>query len=354
MPAEVFPPGEYLRDELSERGWSERDFAEILDRPTQAVSEILNGRKQITAHTAIALAQALGTSPDLWLNLQTAYDLHEARSQQASPSPVSRRARLRALVPVAELRRRGWLPDTSDVGELEDGVKTLLGIRELDQTPVFAAAARRVDAKVAFTPQQTAWLARFRYLAATRKVAQFDAAAIETLAADIVHRIHGPEDLAKLESWLSECGIVLITLLPLRACKLDGAAMMLEGGTAAIGLTSRGDRMDAYVFTLLHEMAHLHLGHLKDVGLRVDEDLSAGENVSRAEGDANRQAAEWILPQDAELPLGRPRMATVLKAADRYRIHVSFVIGRVQRTRQDWAFLRRSIPPVRNYVRFEV
>ena len=43
-PAEVFPAGEYLRDELDERGWTVTEFAAILGRPVQAVSEILNGK----------------------------------------------------------------------------------------------------------------------------------------------------------------------------------------------------------------------------------------------------------------------------------------------------------------------
>lgn len=68
-------PGDILREELSERGWSQREFAERIGRPYQAVSEIVNGRKAITAETAIRFAEALGTSPELWLNLETSYRL---------------------------------------------------------------------------------------------------------------------------------------------------------------------------------------------------------------------------------------------------------------------------------------
>ena len=74
-PAEVFPPGEYIRDELDERGWTVAELAGILDRPPQAVSEILNGKKAITAETARSIAEALGTTSELWLNLQSAYRL---------------------------------------------------------------------------------------------------------------------------------------------------------------------------------------------------------------------------------------------------------------------------------------
>lgn len=75
-PAAVFHPGEFLRDELDERGWAIAEFAEfaeIIGRPVQAVPEIINGRPSSTPETATESGHALGTSAALWLNLQTAY-----------------------------------------------------------------------------------------------------------------------------------------------------------------------------------------------------------------------------------------------------------------------------------------
>lgn len=69
-PAEVFSPGDYLRDELVERGWTEAEFAEITELPLEAVSEVLIGKREISHETALAFSQSLGTTPELWLNLQ--------------------------------------------------------------------------------------------------------------------------------------------------------------------------------------------------------------------------------------------------------------------------------------------
>lgn len=69
-PAEVFPPGDYLGDEIAERGWTEAEFAEITGLPLEAVSEILIGKREISHETAPAFSQSLGTTPELWLNLQ--------------------------------------------------------------------------------------------------------------------------------------------------------------------------------------------------------------------------------------------------------------------------------------------
>ena len=88
-PAEVFSPGEYLRDELETRGWSQRDLARILGRPVQAVNEIVNSKKRITILTAKAIGAALGTGPEVWLNLQNYYELHS--TPDADPQ-ISKRA----------------------------------------------------------------------------------------------------------------------------------------------------------------------------------------------------------------------------------------------------------------------
>jgi HTH-type transcriptional regulator/antitoxin HigA len=351
--AEVFPPGEYLRDELEERGWTEKEFAEILGRPVQVVSEILNGRKQVVPETALALGEALGTSAEMWVNLQAAYSLYGARSGRSAETDVTRRSRLRSRLPVTELRQRGWLPDTNDVEALEAAVKDFLGISDLSEEPQLVVAARRSNAEVPLTDQQVAWLARVCRLASSRQAAPFNRSATLALAIDLVHRIHDPTDLGNLEGWLADCGVVLVTLLPLKSSKLDGAVMMLEEGKPVVALTSRGDRMDGYVFTLLHELAHLLLGHLGSTGVRTDDDVLTSTEVEGPEAQANQQAEDWILPEGTLLPAGRPSMSAVLQVAASHRLHTSFVIGRMQRDRKDWALLRRSIPRVRPYVKLE-
>lgn len=87
--AEVFPPGAFVQEELEARGWSQRDLAEVLGRPLQAVNAIINGKKQITPRTARELEAALGPSAEFWLNLEIAYRLHH----EDLPDPtIARRA----------------------------------------------------------------------------------------------------------------------------------------------------------------------------------------------------------------------------------------------------------------------
>lgn len=346
-PAEVFPPSEYLREELEARGWTEVEFAQILDRPAQLVSEILNNRKEITAETALELGQALGTSAELWLNLQAVYRLSEARST-VDPSPVERRARLRNIVPVRELRKRGWIEDTDNLDDLEASICSFLRIGNLDETPFQAIAARRANDDEALTPEQTAWVARVRNLASEMEVSRFEAEALEGLAKDIPRRLADPLELPNLPCWLADVGVALVVELPLRSSKIDGASFW-TGDTPVIGLSTRGNRFDGFVFTLLHEIAHLTRGDVTKESLpRVDEDLALDDSAQGIEAEANKVAADWIFPNgldvSASLTLGR-----VLELARNNQVHSSLVIGRLQWMQKlTWNQYRRQIPRVRD------
>ncbi len=86
--AQVFPPGDFIREELEARGWTQGQLARIIGRPVQAVNAIVNAKKEITPVTAVALGAAFGTSAELWLNLETAYRL--ALAGPADPSIAAR------------------------------------------------------------------------------------------------------------------------------------------------------------------------------------------------------------------------------------------------------------------------
>jgi addiction module HigA family antidote len=68
-------PGEILRDELQELGVSAAQLARCLHIPASRVAHILHGHRPITAETALRLGRWFGTGPQLWLNLQQAYDV---------------------------------------------------------------------------------------------------------------------------------------------------------------------------------------------------------------------------------------------------------------------------------------
>ena len=71
-------PGEILREELEELSMSAKAIASELDVPQNRISDILRGRRGITADTALRLVRYLDTTPQLWLNLQKTFELQVA------------------------------------------------------------------------------------------------------------------------------------------------------------------------------------------------------------------------------------------------------------------------------------
>ena len=71
-------PGEILGEELVELGLSANALANALDVPTNRVTAILKGQRGITADTALRLSRYFGTTPQLWQNLQKAFELRVA------------------------------------------------------------------------------------------------------------------------------------------------------------------------------------------------------------------------------------------------------------------------------------
>lgn len=343
-----FSPGEILRDELDARGWSYIEFAEILGRPVQAVSEILNDHKEITTETAFEIGSALGTGPELWLNLQTNYRLRYAAMNPRRLSDVERRARLRALVPLRELMMRGWLPDTKDLDGLEVATCRFLQMPTIEDRPAIKAAARRTGQVGDFSPAQAAWIARVAEVGSRQSVARFDRDALGVLAGTIPSRLRDPYEVSNVRSWLQTCGVAFVCEMPLKSSKLDGAVVWPQSSPPVIALSTRGNRFDSFVFTLLHEIAHLWHRHVTEGEATIDEEHGSSLTNIAQEQEANTTAGEWIFPDGLHTD-ETITTSTVLRLADAHSVHSSLVIGRLQRDEKlAWSQFRTYIPKVRD------
>ena len=81
MAVPAIHPGKHVAEELKELNMSAAELARKLKVPTNRISEILNGRRAITADTALRLGHYFGTSAEFWLNLQKLYELRLAEKK---------------------------------------------------------------------------------------------------------------------------------------------------------------------------------------------------------------------------------------------------------------------------------
>lgn len=124
LPNIAIPPGETLAELLTERQMSQAALARAMGRPVQMVSEIVRGKKAITAETALALERVLGLAAVVWVRLEADYRLTAARLRLQAGRSMSRtacgtaRTRLRAAAATktsarAGVTERGTMPVTT-------------------------------------------------------------------------------------------------------------------------------------------------------------------------------------------------------------------------------------------------
>jgi HTH-type transcriptional regulator/antitoxin HigA len=357
IPAEAFPPGEFIKDELAARGWEQRDLAKIMGRPERLISELVSGKRAVTAETAQQLGEAFGTGAQLWMNLEASYRLHRLGKPDES---VSRRARLYTVAPIKEMVRRGWLTDSESIDVVEQQVMRFFRIQTLDEPVVFQrAAARKSTGLAEFTPAQTAWLFRARQLAETLTVGPFDPALFKAKLPGLKALLSNAEDVRQVPKFLSELGVRCVVVEHLPETRIDGACFWLDDRHPIVALSLRFDRIDFFWFTLLHELGHVHAGDGKDGTIQPDIDLVGGDAHTstpkpKVERDADAFATSFIVPESqlaSFITRVRPLFSrhNVESFAAVQKVHPGLVVGQLQHRRQiPYANFRGSLVKVRS------
>lgn len=350
LPIDQDPVGKLLADELEARDWSQGEFAVILGRPTQFVSEIINGKKEITRESAAQIAAALDTSPELWLNLQDQFLLAEQAKDAGTQTRLSE-VRTRALIskhaPVELLRKRGILTATS-LDDLAKQVMELYELASLEDEPAFLVAARRTNKNEDLSLLQTTWFACVRRQARQQPpVEPYRAKNLRSLARSLSQTLHTSADFQRLPDRFREAGVRLVFVDAFPSAKIDGGAMYVDG-YPVVGLSGRGKRLDKVLFTLLHEIGHILKGHVDDHHYIVEEIVETHDGQGIEELEADALAGELLFPSAfPQVPrrIGGPWVDQVANHLGVARI---VVIGRLQhKGRLDWrTTLAKNAPAV--------
>jgi len=351
VPAEVFPPGEFLREELEAREWSQQELADILGRPPRLVSELISGKRAITPETALGLAEAFGTSPEYWMNLESQYQLSKVK---ASDNQVARKARLYSKFPIREMLRRGWIRASENVEVLEKRCLDFFNIPDIDAPPALTHYAKKTDVAMDATPLQLAWLFRVRAMAAQQVLPLYSRDKLLGAVDKLKALLLAPEETRHVPRILAEAGVRLVFVEPVAGSKLDGACFWLADDKPVIGMTLRYDRIDNFWFVLRHEIEHV----LREDGRRegepiIDSDLGDdSQTLTECEMRANAAGADFCVPTDQlENFIARiqPYFSEqkILAFAQRINVHPGLVVGQLQRKLNRHDFLRKYQVKVR-------
>lgn len=351
---EIITPGEFIRDELEERGWSQRDLAHILNRTPTVVSELIKGRRSITPQTARELSAAFGSSAEFWLNLEAAYQLKKVST---SVLDVERRAKMFAHAPIKEIEGRGWIKGSLDPIELENELCRFFKIDQINSESQVKIAARQSVAEDFLSAPQIAWCYRAIHLASAVHSAPFKKQNLLAALPDLRGLAQDPTLTRHVPRVLADAGVRFVIVEQLKSCKIDGAALW-DGGVPILALSLRYGRVDWFWHTLLHEVSHLIN---EDSYQMIDIDLHSKEIPSWSikvdlEERANRDASSTLIrPEDLDSFIKRVgplySKTRIIQFANRIKIHPAIVVGQLQhRGEIGWQANREMLVDIRAFV----
>lgn len=349
IPAEVFPPGEYLADELEARGWTQTEFAEIIRRPYRLVNEIITGKRSVSPETATELAAALGTSPQYWMNLETAYQLSKVRPSTES---ISREAILRERFPVREMIKRGWIVAGKSFDDLEKSVLTYFNLNDVNAPIQFPHAARR-DYKTELSSLQAAWLFRVSELATALQVNPYSVEKLRAAISELERLMVEPEEIRHVPKILAECGVRLVIVEPIPGSKIDGVCFWIKDSSCpVIGLSLKGDHIDKFWFNLWHEIEHVLREDGKEEPIIDDFDDPQENEIEKAANDA---AANHCVPAAAMkdfIVRHNPMFSekNMIGFARIMKRHPGIVAGQIQKKTNRWDLFKKHQVRIRQII----
>ena len=321
-------PGDILAEILEGKKMSQAEFANRCGRSTKLISEIIAGKASVEPQTAMQFERVTGMSAEIWNNIDAAYRLHQARTEEAARL-VEAEGWARKF-PRPELLRRGYVKDTS-VGALLNffGVGSITAWQ--DRYGQMALCARH---SMAFnsTPESLAtWLRIGELLAEPVKTEPFDRHRLTEALRNVrgLTRLPVDQALPEVRTQLAAVGVVFGLVPKFKGVAISGCARWLAPQRAMICQTARGMADDHLWFTFFHEAAHLvlHLGSRKD--LIVDQDGRSDDDIER---EANEWASDFLVPNAKFVRLlgGLATEAAVRRVADEEGIAAGIVVGMLQ------------------------
>ena len=321
----LVPPGLYVREALEHYGMTQAELAERTGRPTQAISEIVNAKKEITKETAFELEAVLGTPAHVWLNLECTYRYGlEAKHHAAR---LAEQVAQSENYPYSELAKLGWVTASRNKSERVGYLLSYFGVAHLDLVKTNYSAAFRKSVKKEPSPYcLAAWLRIGERLAEKIDLPPYDKEALKRALPELRRATRTSTDVVlALQIILHYAGVAFVIAPHLTKTYANGAVFW-HGSRPVILMSIRGAYEDVFWFTLFHELGHILLHEksatfIEGLGMQSDE-----------EKEADEFACNTLIPQEIWLQFRQNRkydMRSVENFSRDQEISPAIVVGRL-------------------------
>ena len=320
------PPGATIKEQLTEREMSQKEFAARMGMSEKHISRLINGEVQLTPDMAVKLEMVLGVPARFWSNLEAVY--REKLVKVKNENEMDRDIQLVKKLPYSEMAKNGWVPETKKIKEKVIYSRKFFEVVNLDliENPSLnGIACRRINESEKANLALLAWAQEAKLEARNIATLPVDIKSLkkETVKIREMTEKRPEEFCPELRKILSECGIAIVFLPHLDGSFLHGATFM-DGSKIVMGLTVRGRDADKFWFSLFHELGHIICGHIGQENGTTEED----------EKQADYYAENTLIP-DEKLHMLIERndfsQNAILRFASYAGIDAGIVVGRLQR-----------------------
>lgn len=272
------PPGATIKEQLNDRGMSQKEFAARMDMSEKHISKLINGEVQLTPDVAGRLELVLGVPARFWNNLEAIYreKIIKAEAENVMEADES----LAKQLPYSEMAKNGWVPKTRDSKEKVTYLRKYFEVVDLSllaNNQITRIACRRLAVTKKSDLALLAWAQEAKILARNIQTEPINIKALKRIVPEIRKLTQQtPKDFCpKIKDMLAACGIALIFLPHLKGSFLQGASF-IDGNKIVVGLTARGKDADKFWFSLFHELGHVILGHIgRPNGTTIQDEIDA-------------------------------------------------------------------------------
>ncbi len=322
------PPGATIKEQLGDRGMSQKEFAARMEMSEKHISHLINGDVQLTPDMAMRLELVLGLPARFWSNLESIY--REKLAKIKAENEMDEDAEVVKKLPYNEMAKNGWVGPTRNKAERVNNTRKffeVVRLGKLDGSFMPKIAARKLGDGEKSDFALIAWAQRAKIEARAISTAPINVERLKNLIPSF--RSMTMQDPAifcpKLCSELAGCGIALVFLPHIGGSFLHGATF-IDCAKIVIGMTVRGKDADRFWFSFFHELGHVILGHLDQHEGTDAEDEKAADEFAR----------NTLIPDIEFYAFTNARSLdrqSILAFAERMGIDVGIVVGRLQKER---------------------
>lgn len=273
------PPGATIKEQLKDRGMTQKEFAARMDLSEKHISRLINGEVQLTPEMAVRLEMVLGVPAKFWNNLEAIY--REKIVKAEAENAMDADAEVAKQLPYGEMVKLGWVPESKNTREKIIYLRKyfeVVALSLLENEQITRIACRKLAITEKSDLALIAWAQEVKIKARDIQTAPIN---IKRLIAELpelrkMTTLKPDEFCPQIKKRLADCGIALVFLPYLKGSFLQGASFM-DGNRIVVGLTVNGTDTDKFWFRLFHELGHIVLGHVGQTHSVTDEGERAAD-----------------------------------------------------------------------------